>query len=934
MVRAQDRSALLFPYRYSPEQPLKTMASNVAIFGAACSPSHSQYVKNLNATEQEAELPRGAAAVKKRHYVDDHVDSFDTAEEAFEVTQEVIEVHKRAGFHIRNWMSNDRSVLEKLGEENLKSSKPMLPEKDIGFERVLGMVWIQEEDVFVFSLQFCEKMRTLLEGTVIPTKREMLRLVMSIYDPLGLVASFVIHGKILIQEVWRTDTDWDSNIPMEIATRWMEWLATLRNMTGLRIPRCYFPGYDPESFDSLELHVFVDASAQAYAAVAYFRISDRGQIRVALVASKTKVAPLRGVSIPRLELMAALLGARKTIEENHSIKVKKTCFWSDSSTVCSWIKSDTRRYRQFVAFRIDEILSLSSIDEWQWISTKINVADAPPNGERDLRVTLKAVGSRDPSFLREAYVCSHLVREPLIDPERFSRFEKMLRSVTYVHHIVDNLRTSKNNESTGTVGVTSAEIRKAERTLWLIAQSEAFPDEAVILKANLERSGGGQKQIGAFSSLLKQSPFADEYGVLRVGSRAADAQVMAYDSKFPIILPRNHKITELLLDFYHRKYGHANDETIVNEVRQKFHVSRLRVEVRLIRKRCMWCRVYKTTTIAPKMGPLPAVRLEPYVRAFTYVGVDIFGPYLVKVGRSVVKRWVCLFTCLTIRAIHLEVVASLTTDSCKKAIRRFIARRGSPQEIFSDNGTNFVGASRELRDEISRIHSELGSTFTNAQTQWRFNPPAAPHMGGCCERMVRAVKSALGCVPIVRKLDEESLATVMAEAESMVNSRPLTFIPLETADHESLSPNHFLLLNSNGVREPEKLPTDEKMALQNSWNMVKHTMDNFWRRWLVEYLPTIIRRTKWFQDVRQIEVGDLVLVVDENIRNRWLRGRVIHTVPGKDGVARSAEVKTSLGILKRPVTRLALLDVEKLGDAEPEVKATRGGDCSPQKPLV
>ncbi|XP_055623145.1 uncharacterized protein LOC129766595 [Toxorhynchites rutilus septentrionalis] len=536
--------------------------------------------------------------------------------------------------------------------------------------------------------------------------------------------------------------------------------------------------------------------------------------------------------------------------------------------------------------------------------------------------------------LREAYVCSHLVRQPLIDPERFSRFEKMLRSVAYVHHFVDNLRTSKNNESTGTVGITSVEIRKAERTLWLIAQSEAFPDEAAILKANLERSGGDQKQIGASSCLLKQSPFADEYGVLRVGSRAADAQVMAYDSMFPIILPRNHKITELLLDFYHRNYRHAHDETIVNEVRQKFHVPRLRVEVRLIRKRCMWCRVYKTTPIAPKMGPLPAVRLEPYVRAFTYVGVDIVGPYLVKVGRRVVKRWVCLFTCLTIRAIHLEIVASLTTDSCKKAIRRFIARRGSPREIYSDNGTNFVGASRELQDEISRIHSELGSTFTNAQTQWRFNPPADPHMGGCWERMVRTVKSALGCVPIVRKLDEESLACLMAEAESMVNSRPLTFIPLETADHESLTPNHFLLLNSNGVREPKKLSTDERMALKNSWNMVKHTMDKFWHRWLVEYLPTIIRRTKWFQDVRQIEVGDLVLVVDENIRNRWLRGRVIHTVSGKDGVARSAEVKTSVGILKRPVTRLALLDVEKSGDTEPEVKATRGGDCSPQMPLV
>ncbi|KXJ71108.1 hypothetical protein RP20_CCG021488 [Aedes albopictus] len=206
-------------------------------------------------------------------------------------------------------------------------------------------------------------------------------------------------------------------------------------------------------------------------------------------------------------------------------------------------------------------------------------------------------------------------------------------------------------------------------------------------------------------------------------------------------------------------------------------------------------------------------------------------------------------------------------------------------------------------------------------------------MGGCWERMVRAVKSALGSIPVMRKLDDESFATVLAEAESMVNSRPLTFIPLETADQESLTPNHFLLLSSNGVREPEKFPTDEGKALRSSWNQVKHTLDNFWRRWVVEYLPTIIRRTKWFQDVRPITIGDLVLVVDENIRNRWLRGRVIVTVPGKDGVARRAEVQTSAGILKRPCTKLAVLDVEGSGDAQPEAKATRGGGCSPHSPL-
>lgn len=141
------------------------------------------------------------------------------------------------------------------------------------------------------------------------------------------------------------------------------------------------------------------------------------------------------------------------------------------------------------------------------------------------------------------------------------------------------------------------------------------------------------------------------------------------------------------------------------------------------------------------------------------------------------KRWVAIFTCLTVRAIHLEVVHTLSTDSCKKAVRRFVARRGAPQEVYSDNGTNFIGASKELEEEMRNINRSLSSTFTDTNTQWRFNPPSASHMGGCWERMVRSVKTALGSLPMSRKLDDESFITLLAEAEHMVSSQPLTFLP-------------------------------------------------------------------------------------------------------------------------------------------------------------
>lgn len=505
----------------------------------------------------------------------------------------------------------------------------------------------------------------------------------------------------------------------------------------------------------------------------------------------------------------------------------------------------------------------------------------------------------------------------------------MLRSVAYVLRFIDN-RMWQHRKTSSKIGALSRdELQKAERCLWRIAQFDGFPDEVTVFKYNLRSNSSHRRRLERNSPLIKLTPAIDEYDVLRIDGRIQEADFVDFDTRNPIILPRRHRVTTLLLDWYHRKFQHANDETVVNQVRQRFYIPRLRVQVRLARKQCMWCRVYNATPTIPRMGPLPKARLTPFCRPFTMVGIDYFGPYNIRspTGRCTLKRWVVLFTCLTIRAVHVEIAANLSTDSCKKAIRRFIGRRGAPREIFSDNGTNFVGASGELASEIRMINREISSTFTDIQTQWQFNPPSAPHMGGCWERMVRSFKTALGALPTVRLLDEEAFATVLVEAESMINSRPLTFIPQETAAHESLTPNHFLLLSSTGVRQPIKTPVDDKAAIRNSWNMIQNTLDEFWRRWVEEYLPTLTRRTKWFEDVQPIREGALVVVVDGNVRNRWQRGRVVRTYPGKDGTVRRADVQTSCGILRRPVVKLALIDVDKESDTEATVLVTRRAEC-------
>ncbi|XP_065089502.1 uncharacterized protein LOC135710766 [Ochlerotatus camptorhynchus] len=279
-IRREDRSALLFVFRNSPSQSMITMVSDVAIFGTTCSPAQSQYVKNLNAAENEKEHPRAAAAIKNRHYVDDYLDSVNTEEEAIELALDVAEVHRKAGFHIRNWVSNRPKVLEAIGEVNPATVKNLAMNNQSGFERLLGISWLPGEDVFCFSLSLQGDLQGLVEGTIAPTKRMMLSFVMKIYDPLGLVGSLIVQGKILIQEVWRAKVDWDQQIPEDIFKSWKLWLQALKELDNVRIPRCYFSGYDANCYDSLELHIFVDGSAQAYSAVAYFRVQDQGWIRL------------------------------------------------------------------------------------------------------------------------------------------------------------------------------------------------------------------------------------------------------------------------------------------------------------------------------------------------------------------------------------------------------------------------------------------------------------------------------------------------------------------------------------------------------------------------------------------------------------------------------------------------------------------------------
>ena len=300
--------------------------------------------------------------------------------------------------------------------------------------------------------------------------------------------------------------------------------------------------------------------------------------------------------------------------------------------------------------------------------------------------------------------------------------------------------------------------------------------------------------------------------------------------------------------------------------------------------------------------------VSPDEPPFTNVGVDYFGPFGVKRGRSVVKRYGVIFTCLATRAIHLEMASSLDTDSFIHALRRFIARRGQVKELRSDNGTNFVGAQRELKEAIEgwnqgQIHNILLQRGIN----WIFNPPAGSHHGGVWERLIRSVRKVLNSTLNVQSLDEEGLHTVLCEAEAILNSRPITKASTDPNDLETLTPNHLLLLKTTPSLPPGHFQKEDLYA-RRRWRQVQYMSDLFWKRWIKEYLPQLQERQKWSNIRRNFTPEDIVIIVDDSApRNSWLTGRIVETIMDKKGLVRQLRIKSKTGFLTRPINKVCLL---------------------------
>nr|XP_044248645.1 uncharacterized protein LOC108069676 [Drosophila takahashii] len=905
---------------------------NVLTFGAACSPCIAHYVRDKNALKHAEEFEAAARAITKFHYVDDYIDSCDTPQQAITLAREVKEVHSRGGFHMHKWCSNHKEVVADLNGSTKQEEKEFYNNEEIhSFEKILGMQWSPSQDAFTYALRFVRLNRNIIKENIVPTKREVLQVLMSVFDPMGFVSCIMMYLKILLQNIWRTKMGWDDELPPELYVQWNLWLSYLPLISQVAIPRRYFENGTPEDC-STQLHIFVDAGEEAYAAVAYFRIQFQGIITVRLVSAKSKVAPVRPLSIPRMELQSALTGARlfRDIKAQHDIKFTETHLWTDSKTVLAWLNGDPRKYQQFVMFRLAEISELSDVNHWRWVPSKHNVADVATKrqsgpeaydrwfaGPEFLRLPAETWPITESSHSTTEELRPRLlhIRQATIRPnyEAFSKWITLSRAVAYWFLYKEQL-TSQSRKQSKPTRISVFHIRNAQAYIFRCVQIEGFPDEfARVLKST---------PVARSSVLWRLQLCMNEDNIMQVRNRVGKFKSTSDDL---VILPTSHWVTKLIVRHYHEKSYHINHETALNEVRQRFYIPKLRPLFKQVRRDCQQCKLDRAKPQPPIMAPLPPARLGGFQRPFTFVGIDYFGPLTVIDGRKSLKRWGMISTCLTMRAIHIEIVNSLSTDSCLMGLRNFIARRGLPHEIYSDNGTNFRGADSFLQEVQFIDESKMHHHLAQLGIEWKFNPPAAPHMGGAWERMVRSIKTVLYKISPHQKFSDESLRTAMLEIELTVNSRPLTFVSLDHDDQEALTPNHFLLGSSNGTKpfcDPERI--NYRWCLRQS----EQFANQFWTRWVTEILPTITRRSKWHEKVKPIDVGDLVIIVDETQRrNTWLKGRVIEVTRASDGQVRRAKVQTRDGFLVRPAVKLAVLDVGPIESKLQESSLTGGGEC-------
>ena len=948
LLHPADRNLHRFLWRASPTDPLQDFRMCRVTFGVSASPYLAVRTLQQTAKDHRGDYPKVTHHIMNRFYVDDFLGGADSTQEALTLHLHLREVLQKGGFNLVKWRSSSKEVLQGIPAA-LHETTPIKDSTSLqapSISKALGLVWDLDKDVMSPCIT--------VSATFSTTKRGIYGDVAKTYDVLGWIAPTVLLMKILFQDLWKTGQEWDDEVPPALAEQHTLWRNELPILKQKTLPRCYrLPHLTPII---TELHAFCDASMKAYGAVVYCRTTYRDHPPVTvLVTAKTKVAKISPPTIPRLEFCGAVLLVKLLTATAKSLQISEDHWhaWTDSSIVLAWLDGQPRQFKQYVYNRVSFILQTTSPHHWKHVPTAENPADCCSRGLMPAELLHFSLWWNGPAWLLQdpypephqpprrtllpmemrtvnVIVSDHSVASQI--QEKTASYHTTLAVAAWWLRFKDRLRLGRPSPDTRTKHLTGSEIFRARDWILLENQLVHFQKERKALEKGLP--------IPPTSRLRALNPLLDSKQLLRVGGRLANS-TLSFSQQHPVIADSQDTLIQKWFHHIHVSLCHCGPSLLLSYAGNHLHILGARKLSRTVCSQCITCRKAAPRWTTQLMGDLPAQRLTP-VRAFLHTGMDFAGPFTIKMGHvrrpTKLEAHICIFVCLTYKAVHLEVVSSQTTQAFQACLQRFVSRRNCPQHLYSDNGPNFTGAKNELK----KLYSWLRSEATNDSIQhyllshhgitWHNSPPASPHFGGLWESAVRSMKKHLKRVMGTNLYTFEELTTVACQVEACLNSRPLLLLTSHNQDGlMTLTASHFLLYHSpSSYPEDPRLPP--KPDLLKKWNHCQAIIQHFWQRWSREYLSTLQSRTKWQHQSPNLQVGDIVIIRHEKTFScHWPLARVTAVFPGQDGLVRVVEVKTATGQYKRPAVKLALL--HRPGENQEPLQPLPPGVCPDTTPL-
>jgi len=912
-VQEEHRNFLRFMWYEDnePEKPMIEYRMCVHVFGNSPSPAVATYGLRKTVETSEADVKD---FVNSDFYVDDGLTSRPTVSQTVTLMKKTQLALKEGGLRLHKIASNEEEVMTAFPNEDLaKGLKNLdLQKDDLPIQRSLGLRWELMSDSFCFDILPADKPYT---------RRGVLSVINSIYDPIGFLAPVTVQGRLILQSLMAGTGSWDEPLPAHLLSAWESWKESLRHLSEIRIPRAYSPTFSDET--SRQIFMYSDASEKAIAASGYLVArTQEDATGCSFLLGKAKVAPSKGHTIPRLELCAAVLSVElaEILSEQLGVPLQNFRFHTDSRVVLGYISNRTRRFHTYVSNRVERIRRSSRPDQWKYIPTDHNPADCATRGveAKDFSQSMWLSGPRSCYLKTEV---PEVESFPLIDPEqdkelrqdvnalkteakvqltswserfaKFSSWRRLVESIARLKHMAAWFK--KNRSCKGCYSDSNFKSVKsfhdAEIFVLKAVQNESFSKEVKHL--------GKDRPLPRDSPILKLDPYLDDKGLLKVGGRMHKSDLSNLE-KNPVLISGKHHVATLLVRFHHEAIQHQGRHLTEGALRSAgLWITGGRRLISSVIHGCVKCKKLRGKLEYQKMADLPEDRLKP-TPPFTFVGVDAFGPWNIvtrrtRGGQANSKRWCILFTCLIIRAIHVEVVEEMSSSAFINALRRFISLRGKVQEFRSDRGTNFVGACEELQIPTVRVEQgEVADFLYKSGAVWKFNPPHSSHMGGSWERMIGLVRRILeSMLSQERNLTHDVLVTLMAEACAIVNSRPLVPVSCDSDVPEVLSPATLLTFKSDNV-EYSAGQVDLKDTYKKQWKHVKHLADVFWHRWRREFLQSLQQRQKWQDNKPNLGEGDVVLLKDNSVgRMFWPLGRISEVYPSSDGCVRKVKVRVA-----------------------------------------